>query len=90
MRREALLRTALCLGLLSASCGKSAQPEESVESVAAVVVRVVRAGPARIEVRVRASGTTVAAPGAEFAVTGAAAGARSWRFRTGGRSRGAR
>jgi len=69
MRREALLRTALCLGLLSAGCGKSAQPEESVESVAAVVVRVVQAGPARIEVRVRASGTTVAAPGAEFAVT---------------------
>jgi RND family efflux transporter MFP subunit len=69
MRREVLLRTALCLGLLSASCGKSAAPEESVESVAAVVVRVVKAGPARIEVRVRASGTTVAAPGAEFAVT---------------------
>jgi RND family efflux transporter MFP subunit len=69
MRREALLRTALCFGLLSASCGKSAQPEESVESVAAVVVHVVKAGPARIEVRVRASGTTVAAPGAEFAVT---------------------
>jgi RND family efflux transporter MFP subunit len=69
MRREAIARTALCLGLLSASCGKSAQPEESVESVAAVVVRVVKAGPARIEVRVRAAGTTVAAPGAEFAVT---------------------
>ena len=69
MRREAIARTALCLGLLSAGCGKSAQPEESVESEAAVVVRVVKAGPARIEVRVRASGTTVAAPGAELAIT---------------------
>jgi len=69
MRRQAIARTALCLGLLSAGCGKAAQPEESVESVAAVVVRVVKAGPARIEVRVRASGTTVAAPGAELAVT---------------------
>ena len=34
-----------------------------------MVVRVVKAGPARIEVRVRASGTTVAAPGAELAIT---------------------
>jgi len=69
MRRQAIAGTALCLGLLSAGCGKAAQPEESVESVAAVVVHVVKAGPARIEVRVRASGTTVAAPGAELAVT---------------------
>jgi RND family efflux transporter MFP subunit len=60
---------ALCLGVLSTGCGKSAQPEESVESEAAVVVRVVKAGPAHIEVRVRASGTTVAAPGAELAIT---------------------
>jgi len=69
MRREAIALTAICLGLVSAGCGKSAQPEESVESEAAVVVRVVKAGPARIEVRVRASGTTVAAPGAELAIT---------------------
>jgi RND family efflux transporter MFP subunit len=69
MRREAIARMALCVGLLSAGCGKSAPPEESVESAAAVVVRVVKAGPARIEVRVRASGTTVAAPGAELAIT---------------------
>ena len=69
MRREAIARMALCFGLLSAGCGKSAPPEESVESSAAVVVRVVKAGPARIEVRVRAAGTTVAAPGAELAIT---------------------
>ena len=90
MRREAIARTALCLGLLSAGCGKSAPPEESVESAAAVVVRVVKAGPARIEVRVRAVGNHGRRAWSGAGDHGAAAGASRGDSARGGRSRGAR
>ena len=69
MTRDAVAPTLLCLGLLAGGCAKPENAEESLESAAPVVVRVVNAGPAHIEVRVRASGTTVAAPGAELSVT---------------------
>ena len=68
MRRTSLAPIVIGLGL-AAGCGTAKPAEESVESSAPVVVRVVKAGPARIEVRVRAAGTTVAAPGAELSIT---------------------
>jgi RND family efflux transporter MFP subunit len=53
----------------AAGCGKADHAEETVESAAPVVVRVAKAGPAHVDLRVKATGTTVAAPGAELSVT---------------------
>jgi RND family efflux transporter MFP subunit len=62
----------MCLN--ASGCGKTETAEESVESTAPVLVHVVKAGPSRVEVRVHAAGTTVAAPGAELSITAPQAG----------------
>ena len=59
----------LAVACALAACGKGQPAEESVESAAPVVVQLAKAGPARVEIQIKASGTTVAAPGAELVVT---------------------
>ncbi len=69
MIRLRLCVCALVLSSVAAACGKSAPEQESLESEAPVAVHAAKAGPAQVTLKVRATGTTLAAPGAELVVT---------------------
>ena len=69
MIRLRLCVPALALAALAAACGGSPPKQESLESEAPVSVHAAKAGPAHVTLTVRATGTTLAAPGAELVIT---------------------